>query len=443
MDFVLPISDDVLPVPEEHPLVDEVRPVPEELPFVGYLVPAPEEPLILNEPIVLEQFSLLNEIPILNEIQFEQISILDKVPIFNHGSLILNELIVFDKPISEETVAEVIKEMVSKIDDDSSADSVVEAVAIKAAVALEKGVKKRGGFKRDGSTHYSGIQNEHTIVDTLNSESSIIGKSLLTSPDWMVSHKGGTKTKADAVIINKTTGNVVKTISIKNHKTGTFDWLNSTSGLPDILREVFKRDVSLIKENYKVNPDVDNARMAADKMFNDALIQIGGDDAFIRGLLQSIYQKYTDIIIIHSEKEKKYVSFEKDELLELMCYPDETYYLKHKQGCCSAQIMRRSQTGVETNTHLRVRLVLNNGINALVGQSSKNKSSVPCIKIQQDNVEHFMGCLKRPIVESLVEHLVKPLKEEPSVNSFEEYLVNSFEEILVNSFQEGEKVDSL
>ena len=154
-----------------------------------------------------------------------------------------------------------------------------------------------------------------------------------------------------------------------------------------------------------------------------------------------------------------------------MCYPDEIYYLKHKDGCCSAQIMRRSQTGVETNTHLRVRLVLNNGINALVGQSGKNKSSVPCIKIQQDNVEHFIGCLKRPIVESLVEplvveplvvepslveplvveplvvepSLVEPLVVEPSASSFEQYLIDSFEEILVNSFQEvqKQKVDSL
>ena len=267
-------------------------------------------------------------------------------------------------------------------------------------VTVNAAVRKRGGFKRDGSTHYSGIQNEHTIVDTLNSDTSIIGKSLRSNPDWMVSHKGGTQTKADAVIINKTTGDVCKTISIKNHKTGTFDWLNSTVALSDTLKEAFKRDVSIIKENYKVNPDIDTARLAADIMFNDALVQISGDDLFIRGLLQSIYQKYTDFIIIHSEKEKKYVCFEKDELLELMCYPDEIYYLKHKQGCCSAQIMRRSLSGIETNTHLRVRLVLNNGINALVGQSSKNKSSVPCIKIQQDNVEHFIGSLKRPIMET-------------------------------------------
>jgi hypothetical protein len=62
--------------------------------------------------------------------------------------------------------------------------------------------------------------------------------------------------------------------------------------------------------------------------------------------------------------------------------------------------MRRTQTGEEINTCLRIRLVLNNGVNALVGQSSKNKSSVPCIKIQQDNVDLFISTLSDKVEES-------------------------------------------
>jgi len=154
MDFALPISDDVLPVPEERPAWDDVGPVPEEQSALDDLVPAPEEPLILNEPIVLEQFSLLNETPILNEIPFEQISILNEVPIFNHGSLILNERLVFDKPISEETVSEVINEMLSKIDADSSGGAVEvkeESVEAIKEIAVEKGVKNAADSNATGA----------------------------------------------------------------------------------------------------------------------------------------------------------------------------------------------------------------------------------------------------------------------------------------------------
>jgi hypothetical protein len=44
-------------------------------------------------------------------------------------------------------------------------------------------------------------------------------------------------------------------------------------------------------------------------------------------------------------------------------------------------------------------LVLNNGVNALVGTSLKNKTSVPCIKIQQDNVEDFLNTIENKIIE--------------------------------------------
>lgn len=264
----------------------------------------------------------------------------------------------------------------------------------------EQTQRRKGGFKRDGSTHYSGIQNEHSIADILNTENSNIGARLRPEPILRVQHKGGTKTKADAVVVNTTTNEVVKTISIKNHKkTGTFDWLNSTTSLPETMKAPLKEAVKTIKEAFKTHQNIEESRVAADKMFNDALEQIKEDDTFIRGLLQSVFHKYTDSIIINCEKESKLVYFEKDQLKELKCFIDDTYYLKHAEGTCSAQIMRRTQTGEEINTCLRIRLVLNNGVNALVGQSSKNKSSVPCIKIQQDNVDFFINTLNDKVEE--------------------------------------------
>jgi hypothetical protein len=55
----------------------------------------------------------------------------------------------------------------------------------------------------------------------------------------------------------------------------------------------------------------------------------------------------------------------------------------------------------EFNTYLRIRLVLNNGVNALVGTSLKNKTSVPCIKIQQDNVDFFLKSIENKLIEKM------------------------------------------
>ena len=57
----------------------------------------------------------------------------------------------------------------------------------------------------------------------------------------------------------------------------------------------------------------------------------------------------------------------------------------------SRQIFIVGADGTEKNTHLRIRFVLNNGITALLGFSSANKSSVPVLKIQQDNVAEFIN----------------------------------------------------
>ena len=120
-------------------------------------------------------------------------------------------------------------------------------------------------------------------------------------------------------------------------------------------------------------------------------------------MMNSIYQKYTDGILINCEKEQTLVYFEKKELKELQGVPDSQYFLKHTPGTCSAQIMRSSKNSFEEkeefNTYLRLRLVLNNGVNALVGTSLKNKTSVPCIKIQQDNVDFFLQSIENKLIE--------------------------------------------
>jgi hypothetical protein len=135
-------------------------------------------------------------------------------------------------------------------------------------------------------------------------------------------------------------------------------------------------------------------------MFSSALDQLKENHTFISDIINTIYQKYTDGILIHNEKEQSLIYFEKKELRELQVFDDYTYLLKHQQGTCSAQIMRKNENE-EINTFLRIRFVLNNGVNALVGTSSKNKTSVPCLKIQQDRVDEFLNIIKNKIIEKI------------------------------------------
>jgi hypothetical protein len=55
----------------------------------------------------------------------------------------------------------------------------------------------------------------------------------------------------------------------------------------------------------------------------------------------------------------------------------------------------REKDGLGVNTHLRLRLVTNNGVTALLGLSEANKNSILTLKIQQDAVAALLNAVKR------------------------------------------------
>jgi len=65
---------------------------------------------------------------------------------------------------------------------------------------------------------------------------------------------------------------------------------------------------------------------------------------------------------------------------------NDTFFLKQGRGTTSRQIWAKDSYGQEINTNLRIRLVLNNGVSALLGGKrwSSNDTSLLVIKIQQD-----------------------------------------------------------
>ena len=206
-------------------------------------------------------------------------------------------------------------------------------------------------------------------------------------------HRGGTQTKTDAVCICSDNTNI--TISLKNHKTGTFDWLNSTSAIDRETYVTITTEFKKIKDDFAVHGGpVDAVRPLVAAICTNTLIRTTHEQ--IRTLLRSIYDKYSDVTVIHDLEKKQLVGFLKTELTELQTFNGHTYFLKQgkKKTATHIAIWRRNDdTLVETNTDLLLRLVLNNGVTALLGIGNNNKTSVPCLKIQQQKVRQFINNL--------------------------------------------------
>lgn len=256
-------------------------------------------------------------------------------------------------------------------------------------------------FTTDGRVHYSGILNEKAVCEFIRTRSTTL-RSFLCGATETIEHRGGTHTKADAEIVG---GDRCRGVSIKHHKTGTFDWLNSSAEIPASIKEVLSRGLNEIKATYaasaKTPADVATARSRCNDLLGAQLRAMSSDT--IRGILSKCFSLYPEYVLITDVAKQEFIVFEsKKNMQELACVsPGCTYLLKSSpRAKTSAQIWRRGADGTEVNTHLRLRLVLNNGVNALLGESAANPTSLPCLKIQQDAVAQFIGTLVDPVRES-------------------------------------------
>ena len=94
--------------------------------------------------------------------------------------------------------------------------------------------------------------------------------------------------------------------------------------------------------------------------------------------------------------------YEKNEenFKEFIHYDDWEYYLKCAKNSMSSRQIWRRHDGHDINTNLRLRLVLNNGITPLWGRSKSNKNTTPCVKIQQDKLDHYLSQITNPIIDN-------------------------------------------
>ena len=229
-------------------------------------------------------------------------------------------------------------------------------------------------FTTNGEVHHGGIQNELDVIDVLNDAN------VYATP---VVHAGGTQNKADAYA-----GEVG--ISIKRKRdlnNGSYDYLNSTvpvSALPFIdLVDVWK------EETLALDPTEDNKKIAKEA-FNvvSSFVLDNVDADTLTDIVSHTFdaQAGMDIAITDQQTESLYLfSADEMEVPQLLKAGYKAQIVKTNNVVTSRKVVF-VKDGDIVDVGLRIRLVTNNGIGAMMGMSKANKTSSVVVKIQQDKV---------------------------------------------------------
>ena len=250
-------------------------------------------------------------------------------------------------------------------------------------------------FKTDGSSHVNGVKNEHTVADLFNSNPPLVIQTAYPGQVLRFEQKGGTGQVDDIEVYigeEKVTG-----ISTKHHgKSGTFDYIKTSKVMdyaPNIQPlvtevETFKR------EHRKQEAAVPVLHALVQTRVNELWPTIQSEN--IRHLLKVTHERNSKWVCVTTSNGN--IIFPHENIKELSLYPydpEVTYELRKARAQGSRQIWR-VKNGEATNTHLRLRILLNNGLRAALGLSSSNSNSSMCVQLQQDNVD---GLLRQVVAE--------------------------------------------
>lgn len=240
-------------------------------------------------------------------------------------------------------------------------------------------------YVTNGSVHHTGVRTEHVLVEQLTACVPERLKAAYPGIPLSFAHRGGTQAVEDIAILHgeETVGG----ISVKHHaKSGTFDYIN-TSRVSDFLPAATEtsQELAVLRRTYRGQADAVGPVRAQ----VGALINRLWSDFPVRSLLQRIHTRNPAWIAVMCATGVQMLAH--TDLAELSKYPydEKTTYELRGTAQGSRQIWRITE-GVPVNTSLRVRLVLNNGVNALLGVSNSNTTSVLTLKVQQDNVNKLL-----------------------------------------------------
>lgn len=246
-------------------------------------------------------------------------------------------------------------------------------------------------FTIDGSVHHEAIKEEKETVN----DRELFKENLKLSDNFEVTHKGGTQNKADMEV--KDGGNEWP-ISMKKKKKlsqGSHDYINSSSALSD---SCFNN----VKELARDIRELKLSKTAARKKFTDVChdtMKNMTSQILKDILIKHVSDPYVGMHILIKETSSNSIYFYKfDDTPLANSIKNHTPKFQWGRGKTSAKIIFEDENGNIHDYNLRGRLVSNNGVSAMLGESSSNNSSIPVFKVQQDRVDKVIdGLIKKNI----------------------------------------------
>ena len=248
------------------------------------------------------------------------------------------------------------------------------------------------GYRNDGSVHHSGIKNEGKVVDFLKINPVFgIGE---------VIPRGGTKYKQD-LEVNHGDETTLISVKKKNKLTyGSFDYVNTTK-IDDHLKKPFEEFFSNVK---MIRNETEEKRTQVKQLIKDRFDSISSEtlDGLEGGVLldfinTNVIDKNIDMKmwVVDSENKKHLLyDFTSSPLYTLLENGYVPFVQKVNKISTSRKILFKKDNDVR-DLGLRVRLVTNNGIGAMLGLSKANKNASLVLKIQQDRVHNLIGEIKK------------------------------------------------
>jgi hypothetical protein len=248
-------------------------------------------------------------------------------------------------------------------------------------------------YKTDGSSHTTGIKNEENLIERLQKTARTLYPQL--SDDFKVVKRGGTKFKQDMEIVDGGTTILISAKKKTDIKTGSFDWVNSSSATKTI--PCLKEFAKTVKDIGDLHDLKGSAKLGVLNASHKALGELTSED--VRSILQehvSNKNKGMKVVISETTTGNNWeYDFEDSPLNNSI--QNHTPRVQLGDGIDSAKIMFEDDEGNTIDHGLRIRVVTNNGIGALIGKSKANKSSQGVVKIQQDNIPGLISGLGNKI----------------------------------------------
>jgi len=249
-------------------------------------------------------------------------------------------------------------------------------------------------YKTDGSSHEDGIKNEQNLIETLRQGAA---RQLYPelSDSFEVIKRGGTTFKQDKEIVDGDKKILISAKKKTSIESGSFDWVNSSSVTKSIkcLKE-FAETVKTIGSTHNVKG---SAKLGVLNASHRALGQLTSQD--VSSILREhVSKKNKDMKVMISETTSgtnwEY-SFADSPLNNSI--QNHTPKIQLGDGIDSAKIIFEDDKGNKIDHGIRIRIVTNNGIGALIGQSKSNSNSIAVVKIQQDNIPGLISGLGNKI----------------------------------------------